>query len=177
MSQENNKISPDNQDYQKDDSHENHILNYLDQNIDELDYKNSFSVVSNKAVYIDRERIFHCLNLTDLCNEQLRKKLSESTLDVHYLILFQELIFSYIADINIGGEDKDNVDGALQDGLSYIIDKFNSLDKTVSNSLLANRIKLTIKNYLNKRVDINNVCMFTKLIKMFVSILEEILSK
>ena len=144
------------------------ILEYLTKNIPNFQYTKLLAHVTCKDLNNDiRYEAFNVLSTE--CSKFIKRNINiNNEANVTYLLLFQDMIISYVSNMQLPIED--SVDGDIGDFFETISDK---IEKISSNNATVNKVKTLIKILIKEHFEIESKSILRSLLLILLKSIED----
>ena len=144
------------------------ILEYLTKNIPNFQYTKLLAHVTCKDLNNDiRYEAFNVLSTE--CSKFIKRNINiNNEANVTYLLLFQDMIISYVSNMQLPIED--SVDGDIEDFFETILIKIENIS---SNSTIVNKVKTLIKILIKEHFEIESKSILRSLLLTLLKSIED----
>ena len=144
------------------------ILEYLTKNIPNFQYAKFLADITCKDLNNNiRYEAFNVLSTE--CSKFIKRNINiNNEANVTYLLLFQDMIISYVSNMQLPIED--SVDGDIGDFFKTITDK---IEKISSNNATVNKVKTLIKILIKEHFEIESKSILRSLLLILLKSIED----
>ena len=144
------------------------IRKYLTKNIPNFQYTKLLAHVTCKDLNNDiRYETFNVLSTE--CSKFIKRNINiNNEANVTYLLLFQDMIISYVSNMQLPIED--SVDGDIEDFFETILIKIENI---WSNSTIVNKVKTLIKILIKEHFEIESKSILRSLLLILLKSIED----
>ena len=144
------------------------ILEYLTKNIPNFQYTKFLADVTCKDLNNNiRYEAFNVLSTE--CSKFIKRNINiNNEANVTYLLLFQDMIISYVSNMQLPIED--SVDGDIGDFFKTISDK---IEKILTNNPTVNKVKTLIKILIKEHFEIESKSILRSLLLILLKSIED----
>ena len=148
------------------------ILEYLTKNIPNFQYTKFLADITCKDLNNNiRYEAFNVLSTE--CSKFIKMNIKiNDEANVTYLLLFQDMILSYVSNMQLPIEDGDidTVDGNIGDFFKIITDK---IEKILTNNPTVNKVKTLIKILIKEHFEIESKSILKSLLLILLKSIED----